>query len=91
VANNLFISYDLHKQGQDYEAIGNAIKQLGAWAKVHLSLYYVSTDLTPDQAYARVAASCDANDKVIVIHASGANWSPLPAAVSQQMLDHWNR
>lgn len=34
MANNLFVSYDLHSPGQDYDKVADAIKSLGAWAKV---------------------------------------------------------
>lgn len=30
MANNLFVSYDLHSPGQDYEKIADAIKSLGS-------------------------------------------------------------
>lgn len=32
--NNILVTYDLNKAGQNYEALIEKIKQLGAWAKV---------------------------------------------------------
>lgn len=88
---NYFISYDLYRPGQNYDAIGEAIKQLGAWAKVHLSLYYLSTNMALEQVYAAVAAASDPNDKVLVIGASSAHWNSLPPDVQAQIQGNWNR
>jgi len=35
MANNLVISYDLYKTGQDYTAITSAIKNLGIATKIN--------------------------------------------------------
>ena len=71
--NNLFIAYDLFRPGQNYEAVRAKIEALGTWSKVQQSLYYVHTALTPQQAQARIAPALDANDKLVVIDAKGAN------------------
>jgi hypothetical protein len=89
--NNLFISYDLYDPGQNYEKIEKAIKALGSWAKVHLSLYYVSTAVTASQAFDRVSAACDSNDKVIVIDATNAIWNKLSKEVSDHIKAAWNK
>lgn len=89
--SNYFISYDLYRPGQNYDAIGAAIQRLGAWAKVHLSLYYLSSNLTAQQVYDSVTAACDPNDKVIVISAQDAIWNSLPREVSSHIQAHWSR
>lgn len=89
--NNLFISYDLISPGQNYNAVTEAIQGMGYWAKVHYSLYYVSTDLDEKQALTRVQVAADRNDKIIVISALSAVWTNLLPEVSQQMRDNWNR
>ena len=45
MANNLFVSYDLHAPNKNYEAVTKAIKELGDWAKVHYSYFYVKSQL----------------------------------------------
>ncbi len=90
MAHNLFISYDLMSPGQNYETIGNAIKALGSWAKVHYSLFYVSSNLSSEEAAKRIRPVMDQNDKLIVIEAREAYWFMLPDEVSQQIQTHWN-
>lgn len=70
MANNLFVSYDLHEPGKNYDAVIEAIKKLGNWAKVHYSLWYVKSDLAASQAAEQVWTKMDANDKLLVIDAS---------------------
>lgn len=92
MANNLFISYDLYKPGQNYEAVISEIKTLGNWASIHKSLWYVDSPLTAQEAEQRLWAKMDSNDKLIVIDASHnqAAWNNLPDNVSQFIKDHWN-
>lgn len=91
--NNLFISYDLMTPGQNYEAVTAAIKRLGSWAKVHYSLWYVSTAHTANQAAEIVRRAQDANDKLIVVDATNNNaaWYGLATDVSDFMQQNWNR
>lgn len=93
MANNLFISYDLYKPGQNYEAVIAEIKTLGGWAAVHKSLWYVNSTLTAPEALARVWAKMDANDKLIVVDASNnnASWRNLPNEVSSFIKEQWNK
>ena len=81
MASNLFIAYDLMRPGQNYDGVRDRIKSLGRWHQFQLSLFYVHTDLTPQQAYAHVASALDAGDKLAVILADGgivSNWDHPP-------------
>lgn len=81
MAYNLFVAYDLMSPGQNYDVVRDAIKNLGPNWQFQYSLFYVHTNLTPDQAYARVLSSMDANDKLAVIVADGGivtNWDHPP-------------
>lgn len=91
MANNLFISYDLLNPGQNYEAVQTAIKQLGSWAKVHLSLFYVNSAYTAEQAAKHVRTAMDTNDKLIVVDATNntAYWYNLPQEVAQAIANNW--
>ena len=78
---NLFIAYDLMQPGQNYEAVRDQIKNLGQWHQFQLSLFYVHTSQTPQQASAQIFSVMDANDKLAVIDASGgivSNWDHPP-------------
>lgn len=91
MANNLFISYDLIAPGQHYHQVTEAIKSLGAWAKIEYSLFYVKTPLNASQAANQVWASMTPNDKLIVLNTtlnefSGYNIEP---EVLQQMQRNW--
>jgi hypothetical protein len=56
---NLFIAYDLLAPGQNYDGVRDRIKELGIWHQFQLSLFYVSTASSPQQAYAHVAQAMD--------------------------------
>ena len=93
MANNLFISYDLHSPGQKYAQVEQAIKALGGWAKIHYSLWYVNSGYTAQQAAEHVWNAMDGNDRLIVVNASGndASWYNLTPEVSQFLQDNWPR
>jgi hypothetical protein len=90
--NNLFISYDLHEPGKQYDQVSNAIKQLGDWAKVHYSLWYVKSQYDATQAVNRVWAVMDANDKLLVVNATNnsASWQNLDPVVAKFIVERWN-
>ncbi|NZA25072.1 hypothetical protein H0E84_01615 [Luteimonas sp. SJ-92] len=91
MANNLFVSYDLHNPGQDYSSVIEAIKSLGSWAKVHKSVWYVSSNLSADAAVTKVWAAMDRNDSLIVVDASNnsASWQNLSDEVAKHIQEQW--
>ncbi|TGP45543.1 hypothetical protein EN873_40745 [bacterium M00.F.Ca.ET.230.01.1.1] len=84
MASNLFIAYDLDAPGQNYDAVRTAIRQLGTYWQFQYSLFYVHTALSPQEAYARVIAAMDSNDRLAVINAAAdigaivTNWDHPP-------------
>lgn len=81
MAYNLFIAYDLMRPGQNYEGVRDRIKSLGAHYQFQYSLFYVSTNSSPHQAFAHVAAALDAGDKLAVINAASGvvtTWDKPP-------------
>jgi hypothetical protein len=79
--SNLFIAYDLDQPGQNYDGVRNAIRTLGQWHQFQFSFFYVHTELTPAEAYNRVAAEMDANDRLAVIDAQSgvvSDWDRPP-------------
>jgi len=69
MANNLHISYDLRDPGQNYDKVIERIKQLGSWAKIHYSFWYVNSASTASQAVDFLTPVLDANDRVYVVDA----------------------
>jgi len=78
MAYNLFIAYDLDKPGQNYEVVHDRIKSLGRWYHAQQSLFYVRTNLTPQQAHNAVISVMDRNDRLTVVDATGAWMYPAP-------------
>jgi hypothetical protein len=82
--SNLFIAYDLMSPGQNYDAVRNAIRELGPNWQFQYSLFYVHTQHTPEAAYAHILRVMDANDRLAVIVAADAlgaivtNWDHPP-------------
>lgn len=93
MSNNLFISYDLNSPGQNYQAVINAIKNLGPWAKLQKSLWYVKAALTATQALEKVLPSMDPNDSLVVVDATNndAAWINVVAEASKQVKDYWRK
>jgi hypothetical protein len=91
--NNLFVSYDLHAPGQNYDKVIAEIKLHGDWAKVHYSLFYISSDESAKQVADAVWKKMDQNDRLIVVDAShnDAYWYNLADEVSKFIQEHWGR
>lgn len=92
MSHNLHISYDLYKPGQNYETVIERIKSLGDWARIHLSLWYVDSQYTAEQASNHVWAVMDRNDKLYVVDATNntAAWHNLPDETTKFIQQHWN-
>ena len=91
MAHNLFISYDLNTPGQGYERIIDLIKELGPWAKVQKSLWYVKSNRSADDAARYLRSVIDNNDSLIVIDASSNNayWYTQDSQISNHLIEHW--
>ena len=79
----MFIAYDLMAPGQNYEAVRDAIKSLGASYQFQFSLFYVSTQHSPAGAFAIVYAAMDSGDRLAVIDAQAGvvtTWDRPPIA-----------
>jgi hypothetical protein len=92
MSNNLFISYDLNSPNQDYNAVIEVIKSLGAWASVQKSLWYVKSDKSAEQAAEIVREKMDANDSLIVMDTNNndAYWYNVSEEVGKHIQEHWN-
>lgn len=91
MANNLHISYDLYRPGQNYDDVVARIRSLGASVKVHLSFWYVNSKMTANQAADHVWAVMDQNDKLYVVDATNndAAWYNLSDEVTQFIQKNW--
>ena len=61
------ISYDLRKPGRNYDALYEAIKACGAWAKINESLWAVITQQTAVQVRDKLNQYTDTNDRIFVV------------------------
>lgn len=93
MANNLHISYDLHKPDKNYDAVIAKIKTLGNWAKIHYSYWYVNSQFTAQQACDAVWSAMDANDSVYVVDATHNNayWRNISNEASDYIKDQWSK
>ncbi|RLL64603.1 hypothetical protein D8666_22615 [Ochrobactrum soli] len=93
MANNLHISYDLMNPGQNYDAVIDAIKGLGSWAKIHKSFWYVNSTYSAAEARNIVWGVMDSNDKLYVVDATNneAAWENLSDEVSNHIKNQWTK
>lgn len=91
MAYNLTISYDLKSPGRNYDAVSAKIKELGSWAKVNESYWYVSSEFTASQARDRILSALDVNDSLCVVSATQnqAAWHNLSSEVANFLKQHW--
>tara|TARA_R110000868_G_scaffold102229_1_gene281541 strand:+ start:1087 stop:1365 length:279 start_codon:yes stop_codon:yes gene_type:complete len=81
MAYNLFIAYDLLKPGQNYDGVRDAIKGLGQWHQFQLSLFFVHSEHSPQEAFNIVHRAMDATDRLAIIDAVGgivSDWDRPP-------------
>jgi hypothetical protein len=81
MAYNLFVAYDLMSPGQNYDAVRDAIRNLGLYHQFQYSLFYVNTPYSPQEAYSRVIGTMDVNDRLAVINAQSgmvSGWDKPP-------------
>jgi len=92
MSNNLIVSYDLFKDGQDYNSIIRAINLLGRAERIHFSLWFVKSNLTAEAAAEVLSITLDKNDSLFV--ADLTNNSAFPIRIQQPaynlMLETWN-
>jgi len=91
MANNLHISYDLHKPDKNYQAIIAKIKTLGNWAKIHYSYWFVDSGYTAAQARDAIWEAMDSDDSVYVVDATNnvAAWQNINEEASAFIRDRW--
>lgn len=90
--NNLIISYDLHAPVQNYDAVIDAIKELGSWASVHGSVWYVKSSLSEVQAREKIWKVMDSDDSLIIFNATtnSCAWQNLSEAVANFISNNWS-
>jgi hypothetical protein len=93
LANNLHISYDLINPGQSYDRLIEKIKELGSWAKVGYSFWYVRSSYTSAEARDFLLPYLDKNDKIYVVDATNgaAAWQNISAEVSDFVREKWHK
>lgn len=93
MANNVFISYDLYQSKENYEQVRSVIEGLGSWSRIHLSLWFIKTDLSAKDVAAKVWEAMEGNDKLIVADASNntAYWYGLTEEASNFLAEEWGR
>lgn len=93
MANNLQISYDLYVPGQSYDKVIAAIKELGGWAKIYKSFWYVNSSYSASQACDHVWRVMDSTDKIYVVDATNnvAAWQNLSDEAAKYIQDQWSK
>ena len=92
MANNIFLSYDLNRPGQNYAKIIERIKAQGSWAKVTESQFYLDTIKSAREIVDAVWAVMDSNDTLIAVDSTNneAAWENLDDEVAKFIVSHWN-
>ncbi len=91
--NNLHVSYNLHRPDQNQEDVIERIKQLGSWAQVHASLWYVNSGYSAPHAVEHITPALDPNDRLYVVDSTNnvAAWNSLPKTAAEHIREQWYR
>ncbi len=91
MANNLHISYDLINPGQNYQTLISKIKELGSWAKITESFWYVDSNYSAEEACHYLAGHIDNNDKLYIVNSTDntASMRNLPEEVVSHIKTKW--
>lgn len=70
-----WVNYDLNQSGQDYAKLIDYLKSHQSWATPLKSSYFVKTSLTASQLRDGINKHIDANDDIVVVTVTGADWA----------------
>ena len=70
-----WVNYDLNKTGQNYAELITYLESFGTWARPVQSSFLVKTTLTAAQLGNGIKSHVDANDVVMVMTVTGADWA----------------
>ena len=77
------ITYDLNSPGQDYDALYDAIQQIGSWCHPQDSVWIVKTAKNITDTRDAIAVHLDANDSLFVAALTGESaWTGIPTECS---------
>ena len=69
------ITYDLCKQGRNYDELYAAIKECNGWARVAESVWFVKTNMSCKELRDKLLSKIDYNDRIFVAELTGvAAW-----------------
>jgi len=92
MANNLFVSFDVHDAAREAPLILSAIEELGEAVRIFGNVWYVRSDLEAEEAARRVWDIMQPADHLLVIDASGDRAATFNIAESslRSMLARWH-
>ncbi|WP_146176137.1 SinR family protein [Chromobacterium haemolyticum] len=88
--NKLFIAYDLIAPESNNEEVIYVIKNLGTWAHIQESVWFVSSELNYIEARDSVKMVMHPSDRIFVAEITNAAWSTLGDDVSELILKQWS-
>lgn len=91
MANNLVLSYDLKAPAKNSSAVTAKIKELGGWARISSTLWYVNSVYNASQARDHIVPALALNDSLFVVNSSNgqASWHGLSGQVTSFIKDKW--
>lgn len=92
MASNLQIFVELKDPQVNLDAVSTKIKELGSWARVSISFWYVDSSYSASAARDYISEVLVPGDKLFVVNASSgqAAWHGLSDKVAAFVRDKWN-
>jgi hypothetical protein len=92
VANNLFVSFELHDFERQGALVLGAIEELGRTVQISGSICYVRSDLSAGEAATRVQGVLGDRDRLLIVNTSDneAAMLNLDERASRFIAEHWH-
>lgn len=92
VANNIHIFCELQSTAENGKAVIAKIKELGTWARINPSFWYIDSTLTASEVRDQLAPLLKDGDCLFIVNASSgqAAWKGVSNPVTAFIKAHWN-
>lgn len=92
VANNILIFCELEAMAENGKVVTSKIKELGTWARINPSLWYVDSTLTASEVRDQITPLIKDGDCLFIANMSSgqAAWKGVSNPVTAFIKTHWN-
>lgn len=90
--SNLFISYQINDENQDYDLLKKVINTLGNMTQLHDTCWYVNSHVSAEEATKRIGSAVMKDATLVVVDASNntTHWIGLDDPKATRVRQNWH-